>query len=156
MLNKKSLMTQLTTLIDRVKRQYKLARYMVVGATNTVICSAIMYGSAKLGFGYLSYTAIGYLIGIMLSFFMNLRFTFRVQGHIMKRLILYFSINLTNLLLVEVIEYVLIEVYSAKQLVAIMCGMTWYMITGYLMNNYWVYRQTVGINYAKETFSLRG
>lgn len=138
-------MIRLIALINALHAKYKFARYLVVGATNTLICSFIMYVGALMGLGYLTYTAIGYFVGIVLSFFMNLHFTFRVQGQIAQRLMMFFSINITNLLLVELIDYVLIESFLINNVIAIMCGMIWYMTTGFLLNNYLVYRKKMGL-----------
>ncbi len=144
MLSKKSPMNRLITAIKSLKDRYKFARYLFVGATNTLLCMTVMYLGAVMGLGYLTYTAMGYLIGIISSFFMNLHFTFRVEGQIAKRLILFFAINFTNLLIVELIEYVLIDYLLMKHLPAILSGMLWYMSTGYLMNNFLVYREKIG------------
>ena len=137
-------MIRLIALINFLHKRYKFARYMIVGGVNTLICFTIMYLGALMGLGYLTYTALGYLVGIVLSFFMNLHFTFRVHGQIYKRLMLFFSINVTNLLVVELIEYVLIESFLVNNVIAILCGMIWYVTTGFLMNNYLVYQNKIG------------
>src|SRR3990167_6629958 len=118
---------------------YKFVRYLLVGCTNTTVCFTAMYISSLMGFHYLAYTAIGYLVAIIYSFFMNLRFTFRVEGQIAKRLSLFFLINFTNLGIVEVIEYIMIDIFSLNRLFYILCAMTWYVVTGFLINNYLVY-----------------
>ena len=94
-----------------------------------------------MGFHYLAYTAIGYLVAIIYSFFMNLHFTFRVEGRIIKRLSLFFIINLSNLGIVEIIEYVMIDIFYINRLLSIIAAMSWYVITGFLMNNYLVYNR---------------
>jgi putative flippase GtrA len=139
-------MNLLTIPMKSILRYYKFARYLLVGGMNTLICTLLMYIGASLGLGYLYYTAFAYLIGILSSFFMNLRFTFRVQGQIIKRLCLFFLINLSNLFLVECIEYTLIDVFGVRLVIAILCGMVWYAITGFLMNNWLVYRQKLEVS----------
>ncbi len=123
--------------------KYTFVRYMLVGFTNTTVCFVTMYISSLLGFHYLTYTAIGYLVAIFYSFFMNLRFTFRVEGKILQRLALFFIINLSNLGIVEIIEYILIDIFYINRLLAILTAMIWYVITGFLMNNYLVYKRKV-------------
>lgn len=122
---------------------YTFVRYMLVGLTNTTVCFTSMYISSLFGFHYLTYTAIGYLVAIIYSFFMNLHFTFRVEGKILQRLSLFFIINLSNLGIVEIIEYIMIDIFYINRLLSILTAMTWYVITGFLMNNYLVYKRKI-------------
>lgn len=123
--------------------KYTFVRYALVGLTNTTVCFVSMYISYLLGFHYLAYTAIGYLVAIIYSFFMNLHFTFRVEGKILQRLSLFFMINLSNLGIVELIEYIMIDIFHINRLLSIIAAMTWYVITGFLMNNYLVYKRKI-------------
>lgn len=134
--------TFLGKLINQLLK-YTFVRYILVGLTNSSVCFTTMYISYLLGFHYLTYTAIGYLVAIFYSFFMNLRFTFRVEGKILQRLSLFFIINLSNLGIVEIIEYVMIDIFHINRLLSILTAMTWYVITGFLMNNYLVYKRKI-------------
>lgn len=116
-------------------------RYLLVGMTNTSVCFLAMFVGALAGLHYLVYTAVGYLVAILYSFFMNLYFTFRVAGQILKRLMLFFCINLSNLVIVEWIEYIMIDTFHLNRLLSILTGMAWYVITGFVINNYLVYRR---------------
>lgn len=136
-------MNQLTALIKALFKKYVLARYLIVGVANTSVCISMMSIGAYIGLNYLAYTALGTLVAILFSFFMNLQFTFRVQGQILTRLLLFFTINLTNLGLIELIEYVLIEHVFMPHILAIGCALSWSTLTGFLMNNYLVYRQKI-------------
>lgn len=129
-------MIALLALID------KFRRYLMVGALNTVLCFLVMYAGSSFGLGYLVYTAIGYLTTILLSFFMNLRYTFKIRDRAGIRLIGFITVCLTNLSIVELIEYTLIEVFSISRWVAILIAMGWYVSTGFLVNNFVVYRCT--------------
>lgn len=129
-------MIALLALID------KFRRYLMVGALNTVLCFLVMYAGSSLGLGYLVYTAMGYLTTILLSFFMNLRYTFKIRDRAGIRLIGFITVSLTNLSIVELIEYTLIESFSFPRWIAILLGMGWYVSTGFLVNNFVVYRRT--------------
>jgi len=118
----------------------RFVRYLMVGATNMTVCFTFMYIGSALGLHYLEYTVLGYVIAIVYSFYMNLRFTFRVSGNITKRLISFFAINLTNLGIVELIEYMMISVYHLNPLFSIICAMFWYSLAGFTINALWVYR----------------
>lgn len=120
----------------------RLVRYLMVGLTNMSVCFVFMYiGSAVFGMHYLGYTALGYGVSILYSFYMNLRFTFRVSGNIARRLCLFFLINFSNLGIVEVIEYQMITVYQFNHLFSIFCAMLWYSAAGFIINALLVYRR---------------
>lgn len=123
------------------KPELTFIRYLMVGLTNTTVCFATMSVFAYFGFHYLVYTACGYIVAILYSFFMNLHFTFRVQGKVLKRLSMFFCVNLSNLVVVEVIEYVLIDRFFWNRLLSILIAMGWYVVSGFLINNYLIYRR---------------
>lgn len=129
-------MTALTSLINR------FSSYLTVGLANTLICLGLMYLGDRLGFDYLQYTAFGYLMTITFSFFLNLHFTFRVKGLLLRRLALFLLVSLVNLGLVECFEYLLIEHADVPRILAVLCAMTWYVVTGFLASNFWIYRAT--------------
>jgi putative flippase GtrA len=55
----------------------KLLKFLFVGALNTLLGAAIMFGLYNLaGFGYWSSSAVSYAAGSTFSFFMNKNFTF--------------------------------------------------------------------------------
>ena len=125
----------------------KFVCYLLIGACNTLVCLLVMYLGASFSLNYLEYTVLGYLVAIVFSFFMNLHYTFRVEGQTLKRLALFFLVNLTNLVIVELIEYTLIESYAIHHLIAIFCGMSWYILAGFILSNSLVYRSKVQASY---------
>ncbi len=140
-------MNKLTSVVKKLwhylvtKHHMRFVRYLMVGTTNMTVCVTFMYIGSALGLNYLEYTVLGYLIAILYSFYMNLRFTFRVSGNITKRLLAFFAINFFNLGIVELIEYVMISVYHLNPVFAIICAMLWYSLAGFAINALWVYRR---------------
>lgn len=122
----------------------RFVRYLMVGFTNMTVCFSFMYLGALSGLHYLQYTFLGYLVSILYSFYMNLRFTFRVSGNITKRLMLFFLINFTNFGMVEVIEYLMIDKFHLNHMFSIICAMLWYSLVGFTINTFWVYRRKLG------------
>ena len=119
-----------------------VVRYLMVGLSNMTVCFLFMYiGATVLGFHYLGYTMLGYVVSISYSFYMNLRFTFRVSGNITKRLGLFFLINFSNLGIVELIEYQMITVHNMNHYFSIFCAMLWYSAAGFAVNALVVYRR---------------
>lgn len=124
----------------RYKLLAKFIRYGMVGVGNTCVGFSAMYVAASFGMHYLAYTAVGCLVGVFFSFFMNLYFTFRVKGRIVTRLALFLVVNISNIGIVELIEYNLIEHLHLNHLYSLLCAMVWGTITGFLLNNFFVYR----------------
>ncbi len=136
-------MTKLSSLRRQIvtSPHFRIVRYGMVGLSNMSVCFIVMYLGALAGLHYLQYTVLGYSISIVYSFYMNLRFTFRVSGNITRRLLLFFLVNFTNLGLVEVIEYVMIDVWKINHLFSIICAMVWYSLTGFICSMLFVYRR---------------
>lgn len=55
-------------------------RYGAVGALNTVVGVAVIYLFMALGLGDVAANAIGYLVGLSLSYALNSQWTFRYRG----------------------------------------------------------------------------
>ena len=139
MLSKKSPMKALIRLIR------PFYSYILIGMVNTLMCCTLMYLGSRMGLNYLGYTAFGYIFSILFSFFMNLRYTFRVQGNTFKKLVLFLCVNLTNLFIVELIEHSLIETYKINPVIAILAGITWYTTCGFLFSVFWIFRNATRI-----------
>ena len=127
----------------------RLVRYLLVGGFNTVFSMGLMYLGAVFGLNYLVYTALGYTATILLSFFMNLHFTFKTSDRLAYRLIGFLLVSFSNLAIVEGLEYYLIEHCAIQRPIAILCGMLWYVSSGFLLNNFVVYRHVSVKNKAK-------
>lgn len=117
----------------------RFSRYCFVGIANTLFCVGCMWLFAYLGFGYLTYTAIAYLLAMLLSFSLNLIFTFRVSGNIPHRLIRFFGVNLINLGIVELLEFLLIHELHIPTQIGIALAMGCYVVLGFLLNQKWVF-----------------
>ncbi len=121
---------------------HKFRRYLTVGALNTALNFCMMYIGSFFGLHYLVYTPMGYLTTIVLSFFMNLHYTFKVRDKQRTRLLGFLLVSLINLGIVEVIEYGFIEYLASPRWFAILLGMGWYVVVGFIVNNYVVYRHS--------------
>lgn len=113
--------------------------YLCVGAINFFVCVISMWLLSSIGIHYAVYTAVGYGLAICCSFFLNLKFTFKAGDITSKKFFKFVSINLCNLLLVEIIQIILIQKMQFREVIAIITGMTWYTLTGFFANKYLVY-----------------
>mgnify|MGYP001122041049 CR=1 FL=1 len=124
----------------------ELKTYLSVGLINFLVCIIAMRLLASLHIHYAIYTAVGYSLAIFCSFFLNLKFTFHNSEFTIERFFKFSSISFINLALVEAIQYFLIEIIRTPKLVALIIGMSWYTITGFLINKFYVYKNNYNTN----------
>tara|TARA_B110000879_G_C11084760_1_gene476375 strand:- start:263 stop:634 length:372 start_codon:yes stop_codon:yes gene_type:complete len=118
-------------------------RYLCVGSINFLICVLSMWLLSSIGVHYVLYTALGYSLAISCSFFLNLKFTFKNSHFTKTRFFKFISISGCNLLLVELIQMILIQYFSARELYAIVIGMIWYTLSGFVVNKFYVYHSAL-------------
>lgn len=128
----------------------ELFRYLGVGIINFLACALSMWGLALIGIHYTIYTAIGYALAITCSFFLNLKFTFKDSIYSKRRFIRFVGFSFCNLMLVEIIQWTLIQQMHARELYAVITGMTWYTLSGFIINKFFVYQ-----SYEKEHRYMR-
>lgn len=69
-------------------------RFLLVGAVNTLVGSGVMfllYNLARCGYWFSS--AMNYVVGSVVSYFLNKNFTFRARGH-GAATVLWFAVNI--------------------------------------------------------------
>ena len=109
-------------IIEWVKNNYKtelltMVKYGLVGVANTAVFSLVTYLVSLTGVHYSIYTAIGYIVAILFSFYMNNRFTFKgTKGDVKVMLAKFLGVTLSLMLLVQVIQYVFIDVIGTMEL----------------------------------------
>lgn len=73
----------------------KLLKFLLVGILNTLVGTAIMFGLYNLaGCSYWVSSAANYIVGSILSYILNKKFTFRQEGRIVQSA-LRFAANIT-------------------------------------------------------------
>ncbi len=110
-----------------------IGRFLAVGLANTLVGLSIIYTSMYVfGVGDAWANASGYIVGIMLSFVLNKRWTFRHTGSIMPALVKFLSVtgiaymaNLSTVLL-------LTHGFGLNRYLAQAAGIPPYTIVGYL------------------------
>lgn len=134
-------------IIEWVKDNYKneiitMIKYGSVGVMNTAVFSGITYLASLTGVHYSIYTAIGYIISILFSFYMNNRFTFRQnEGEVKSRLVRFLGVTISLMLVVQFIQYVFIDLIGTVEIIGIVAGMLFYTVTGYILNRNFVFKK---------------
>lgn len=121
----------------------KMIRYCLVGSFNTLVFVFISFILAMIDLNYMICTAIGYIISFFCSFYLNLRFTFQADGMLYKRLRRFILLNLTNLLIAEIIQIYLIEILAYPPNSGMLAAMAFYVIFGFFMNQIFVYNKQI-------------
>lgn len=120
---------------------YLIFKYGIVGIINTCITTGIFFLLSHLGFKYLVYTIIGYAVGICISFLLNRKYTFKKDNeNTTRQIILFFTISASLLALVQLMQYLLIDVFFLKEWLGVGIGMVFYTGTGFIMNRNIVFK----------------
>lgn len=115
-------------------------RYGLIGFVNTAVGVGIMLAGAALGLHYALYTAIAYLVALVVSFALNLRFTFRAKGRVLRRFRGFVVVCLACLGLAQAVQALLIEGLGWAEAWGVGCGMVSYTIAGFFLNRRFVFQ----------------
>lgn len=124
-------------------RWRELARFLIVGVANTLIGLTIIYAAKWLAqWGDVAANALGYGVGLVVSFALNSRWTFAYKGAHWPALARFALVALVaygaNLLTVMLAIHALgLNSYLAQAL-----GMPSYTLTSYLLSRYFVFPTT--------------
>lgn len=127
----------------------KLIKFLLVGVLNTVVGAGLMfllYNCA--GFSYWISSACNYIVGGILSFFLNKYFTFKNNQKSFKQILLF----ILNLAVCYFIAYFAAKkaIYlllaslqeKLKDNIALICGMCLYTVLNYIGQRLLVFKQS--------------
>lgn len=121
----------------------QLSRFLVVGFANTVLGYAVIFGCMYLG-GLTpeSSNVVGYLVGLLVSYFLNRHFTFRSvqrRGTEFVRFVVVFITAYTANLIVLVVFVRALGTHAAVS--QVIAGVI-YIGVAYLLNKHYVFHST--------------
>jgi putative flippase GtrA len=115
-------------------------KYGMVGLINTAVSIVLMAVGAGLGLHYAVYTAFAYAVGMLISFGLNLRFTFRARGRIPQRFLGFVVVCAVCLAVAQAVQALLIESAGTAEIVGVGTGMVTYTGLGFILNRALVFR----------------
>jgi len=128
----------------------KLLKFLLVGVCNTVLSAVIMFLLYNLtGFGYWGSSAVSYLVGAVLSFFLNKYFTFGNKDALWKTAV-KFALNaaVCYLLAYSIAQPLVSLLLSSLSLgpalvdqAAMLAGMVLYTLFNYVGQRFFAFRQ---------------
>lgn len=131
-----------TQLPDRIAA--RMAAFSLVGVANGVVGIAVIVIAGFFGAGAVFANVLGYGAGLLVSFTLNSRLTFRARrldGYTVLRFLAAFAIAFAvNIAVVKGATVF----YGAHKLLASVAGTPFYVVIFYLLCEYWVFRRHPG------------
>ena len=122
---------------DEIRR---FAVFNTVGILTTAVGIPLMALLDRFGVPYAAYTALNYLSGIVLGFWLNFRYTFRQgKGSLAVALGRYLLCFVTLLGAVQAFQFALIDMAGWPRWTGVGAGMLFYGGLGYLLSRWWVF-----------------
>ncbi|KAA1186826.1 GtrA family protein [Paenibacillus sp. B2(2019)] len=148
----KNIVTEKTQEVCMKLTNNKLIRFLIVGVFNTILGAITMFLLYNyFGFGYWSSSALSYLFGGVISYFLNKTFTFKYGNFDYKSFFQFFLVSsvsylvgflISKRLMLEIINLLSLKfsVETNEQL-AMLFGMGLYTILNYLGQRLLVFRK---------------
>ena len=119
-------------------RQFKITRFFIAGAFNTVFGYLLYVALIKLGLDYKLALFIDYLVGILIGYFLNRNWTFSGNKNrlsFIKYIVLYIVVFLLNfLVLILSVDFLLLDpIYSQFFIIGIIS------LVSFVLQNTWVF-----------------
>lgn len=115
-------------------------KYGLVGVANTAITAFVMVVGAFVDWHYVAYSTLGYVAGIVSSYFLNLRFTFRVRKRFASTFLRFVSVCGICFLVAQGCQIALIEIFGVGEAIAVALAMVLYTGVGFALNRALVFR----------------
>lgn len=117
-----------------------LLKYLIVGVFNTFFGFAIIFYCMYLGVVAELSNFIGYFFGILISFFLNKKFTFKSNANLKNEFFkfvgsMYIAYIINLIILIIVIRFFNYNEYFGQ----ILAGIS-YTIVGFLLSKQWVFK----------------
>lgn len=116
-------------------------RYVLVGVANTCVSLGVIYAAMYfLSFGDTRANALGYLVGVTVSFVLNRNWTFGHAGAIVPALTRFIGVLLAAYFVNLATVVLLIDAFGVNRYVAQAAGVVPYTTVGYLGSRYIAFR----------------
>lgn len=118
-------------------------RYVAVGAANTIVGYAIIWGAMYgLSMAPIPANLFGYSVGFVVSFILNRRFTFRSRVRTVSAAPRFAAVTVVAYLSNLGTVAALLSIPRFDAYLAQICGLAPYMIVGYLGSRYFVFNDS--------------
>jgi putative flippase GtrA len=119
----------------------ELFRYGLVGASSSVVDFLSYVGFTRVAhLGALSANVLAYLVGHVISFIGNRKFTFRSKGHLGGEYMRFWAVNLAGLVVSQAALYIGLR-YGMNDLYAKIIAIVGSGFLNYLLSRHWTFRK---------------
>lgn len=115
----------------------EVLKYIAVGLVNTAITAIIIYFCMSVGFGVYSSNALGYFLGVIISYFLNSFVTFKAPLS-WRRLVKFVVVCLFCWALNIATIHLYLSFFSGGTYLSQLIGMIVYTLAGFIVNKLWV------------------
>ena len=119
---------------------FSAIRFGLVGIANTLFGLSMIYSAKLVGLGDISANLFGYCCGLLLSFRLNSRWTFRFQGKLAPAFFIFCAVILASYLLNLAVVMTTIRIFKINSYLAQAIGIVPYTITSYLGCRFLVFK----------------
>jgi len=117
----------------------KFIKFSIVGVSNTLVSLVLFYILFEfLGVYYIIASTLGYIVGLINSYFWNLRWTFR-HRHSSGVLVKFIIVNVIALSLKLTIISILVESFLMPELFAEIIAMGFAIVVNFGGNRFWTF-----------------
>ena len=117
----------------------KFIKFSIVGVSNTLVSLVLFYILFEfLGVYYIIASTLGYIVGLINSYFWNLRWTFR-HRHSAGVLVKFIIVNVIALSLKLTIISILVESFLMPELFAEIIAMGFAIVVNFGGNRFWTF-----------------
>ena len=125
---------------QRLLNRKELIIYICVGFTGTIISLIVIFILLHIHVNYILANFLGYFVGFVTNYLMHASFTFRVKKNSKNsvKYIISIIMNYLNNLFIVIIS---INYLGINSKTSQMFGVLSYVILGYILNKYWVFKK---------------
>ena len=128
-------------MLIRKKFLLQVLSYSLIGVLNSIITLVlILYIYDILDLHYLIANLIGYIVGLINSFILNKKYTFKSKENLSREIFLFFLLFVICYFLNVLTVMFFMEFLNIDNTLSQIAGMLTYTATNFIGNKYWTFR----------------
>lgn len=118
----------------------QLISYLFVGVFNTAVTAVVIHIMLTLNYNYILCNLVGYICGVIVSFFLNSKITFKVSASVQTAVKFVCALVIAYLINIIIVS-ITIKIIPDYPYLSQLSGMPFYIVCGFLLNKYWVFKE---------------
>lgn len=118
----------------------QLLSYLFVGVFNTAVTAVVIHIMLSLNYHYVICNLAGYICGIVVSFILNSKITFKVAASLTTAFKFVCALLIAYLINIAIVSLA-ITIIPDYPYLAQLSGMPFYIVFGFLLNKHWVFKE---------------